>query len=298
MPSHSHKTEAAAQCELGFQILDTHFAIRGSGRRIPRVLQFLPVGARHAEAPRHHHVIELHDRGHCYEIKCGGSPPEVEFGRAGVFGTLVRKIGDSALDSAAPGVSLLAGSADLAGRRVLFAGESRFMESSLALRLIMDGHNVESDTYTYVNGSGCRGLAFRIMAGNVTQRDVPEFWPLPPTVPRLIDEWGVQSCGVTPADLGAPWRVAHRPIDAVFFLEVNIGGETRVMPRQSREAIEMLIRDAVAWRASTANWIGPLVSALRGVRYYRLTVGGVAEAARAMTATMANPRPPPAIESI
>lgn len=270
-----------------FQVLTTRFTVTAVGARAVAALRFLPTEAVHATPPRHERRINIVHRNDCYEISFDDRSPRQEYDTVIAMEWLHEHLTETALEGHGRGVALAAGSAVVAGRRVLFAGGNRVARTRLALRLLFDSHNVESDRYSLIDGDGGSGLPFRFALAAESLSMIPELRSVPPSVPSFVNEGDQRMHLFSPADFGFAAPVTWSPIDAVFNLDVNMGGDTRVATARRPEALEQLISDGITWRPTQGDWIGPLAATVGRAMTYRLFYGDVAAAGRLVAATAA-----------
>jgi len=263
-----------------FQILTTRFTVTAVGSRAVAALRVLPSGLVHDTPPRRHRAIAITHRDGRYEIAFDGRPRREEYDAHIAMQWMLQELTETALDDHGRGAALSAGSAIVGGRRVLFAGGGRATRTQLALRLLLDGHDVESDRYSLLDGDGGAGLPFRFALSDSLFDRFPELGSVPPSAPFIVDEQDYAVYLFSPSDFGLKSRVTWGPVDAVFLLDVNWGGDTRVASVPRLDVLETLVPGCVAWRPPRGNWIGPLTAALGRAKTYRLYYGDTAVAGR------------------
>jgi len=268
------------ECRAEFQILTTRFTVAAVGSKAVATLRFLPSGIVYDLPPRRQRNIAMTHREVQYEIAIDDGPPREEGDAALAMQWLHEVSTKSALEDHGQGVALSAGSAVVDGRRILFAGGDRLTRTCLAMRLLLDGHDVESDRYSLIDGDGGTGLALRLPLVETALAEIPELKSVPPSVPSVVDERDFRVYLFSPTDFGLESRVTRGPVDAIFLLDVNRGGDTRIASARRLDVLEALVPDGVAWRPPEGDWIGPLTAAVGQAKTYRLFYGDVAAAER------------------
>jgi hypothetical protein len=275
-----------------FQILDTRFDVRGEGAAAGRLLQFFPVGAHHETPPSAARTLVVRHHDGRYDVSEEGRPLRTERNLAMGVSWIGRYCARRAMEFGGRGAAMSAGCAVVKGRRVMFAGDGRLVRTLLALHLLRDGHDVESDWRTVVDDDGVRGVANRFIATETALGLLPDLDVIPPTTPAFEDDDGRRLFGFSPLDFGRGWRISNGAIDAVFLLESNFGGQTRVARWPAHEITTMLLNSCVVWRSEGPSWLPVLMSAIARARTYRLFIGDIGEAgcllASAATSSGAN----------
>src|SRR5690606_30982881 len=85
-----------------------------------------------------------------------------------------------------------------------------------------------------------------------------------------------------PALAGRPWRIDSAPLDDVFILEQNHGGQTRLAECPKYEAVQRVMSQCRPPVDGRPGWIGELARAVDRARTCVLYNGGVAATADAI----------------
>jgi hypothetical protein len=91
---------------------------------------------------------------------------------------------------------------------------------------------------------------------------------------------------VSPRLLGIDWRIGLGPVDAVFFLEPNHGGQPRVEEMARTRMVELAISQARLPDAQDRRWLGPLCAMLNRAGAYKLIVGDLDKTAKILLRTL------------
>lgn len=140
-----------------------------------------------------------------------------------------------------PHVRIHAGCAAVAGKRVLIVGEKEAGKTTLILRLIQDGVVVNGDETVLVTADG-QSWPFprRFHVRPTTFSLIPELTERQEEFPVSLLSDGGKVYGVAPTDLGREWAIVPAPIDTLFFLKKNHGGETCAQEISDEEAFRQL----------------------------------------------------------
>ncbi|HEY2889495.1 MAG TPA: hypothetical protein VGJ31_02655 [Dongiaceae bacterium] len=170
-------------------------------------------------------------------------------------------------------VMLHAACGRLAGKRFLLIGDSGTGKTTLILQLAALGVAVEGDEIAVVMPGGIAALPRRF---HVKSRSLTELPWLPPGSERQpFYESGPGSYvfAVSPRALGYDWEIRHSPIDAVFYLEANHGGQPRLEELARYRMVELAMQQLRLPDARDRSWLAPLCAALNHATAHRLIVG-------------------------
>jgi len=142
--------------------------------------------------------------------------------------------------------------ATVGSRRLMMLGNSGVGKSTLSLRLMLAGHEVEGDELALERCGVVVALprAFHVKEG--IERHVPELASLFDSLPRMI-EGNVRA--LEPSRLGLAWSAKLGAVDDVIWIDHNHGAETTLERRPPVRAIRRLIRAAPGWGEDRATLI-------------------------------------------
>lgn len=272
-------SSGSSSCEL--QLLGTRFVVQGAGDGVDAILDWLPRGAVHDDSPQTECRIDVRRDGPAYLVRIDDGPPHEER-NAGVTAEWVYvQLYERALENHGRGAVLEAACLELDGRRLLVAGALASGRNRLALELLRRGARLESDRLTLVDADGACGVALSFLQDESDR----EGDPLCRDLPCIRNSAGDRMLALQPRHAGADWRIRHGPVDAIFSLDHNRGGQTRSAPQRKLEMVEELMHRGLAWRSSRPDWIPAIGGLVESADCWRLFYGDPAAAVDAIRAT-------------
>jgi len=190
--------------------------------------------------------------------------PTVEDARDEIYVRMHRRAFEFA--SLAGWVRLHCVTLDVDDRRVLIAGPSGIGKTTLALRLLADGLDVQGDESALVRAGGSIAVprAFHVKEGS--RPLVPELADLIDRQPHLHDVRLLD-----PRLVRTRWSLREAPVDHVVVLERG-DGPVRCAPADAGDVLEVLVREAFLVTESKSTLVGTLAAVARRGGH-RLTVG-------------------------
>jgi hypothetical protein len=167
------------------------------------------------------------------------------------------------------------------GRRLLLAGTKGAGKSTLVLRLIAAGYEMEGDEHVFVDSGGviARPRACRVKQGSL------EYLPgkmaeVTAASPYCTNWDGERVFNVDPRGYGSSWRIEQGQVDRIFVLRPNHGGYSSLRPIQPSALVEFMMSET-GWRE---NGLGGNVAALAklagSAKGFDLSLGDHASAIR------------------
>ena len=170
-------------------------------------------------------------------------------------------------------VMLHAACGRFAGRRFLLIGDSGAGKTTVILQLAALGVAVEGDEIAVVMPSGIAALPRRFHVKSRSPTELPWLPPGSERQPFYEGTPGSYIFAVSPRALGYDWEIRHGPIDAVFYLEANHGGQPRLEELARTRMVELAMQQLRLPDARDRSWLAPLCAALNHASAYRLIVG-------------------------
>jgi energy-coupling factor transporter ATP-binding protein EcfA2 len=158
-------------------------------------------------------------------------------------------------------------------RRFLLIGDSGTGKTTLILHLAALGVAVEGDEIAVVMPGGVAALPRRF---HVKSRSLTELPWLPPGSERqpFYESFpGSYVFAVSPRSLGYDWEIRHGPIDAVFYLDANHGGQPRLEELPRTRMVELAMQQLRLPDSRDRSWLAPFCAALNRATAHRLIVG-------------------------
>jgi energy-coupling factor transporter ATP-binding protein EcfA2 len=183
-------------------------------------------------------------------------------------------------------VHLHAASGHHEGRRFLLIGESGAGKTTLILHLASLGAGVEGDEIAVMTPEGVAALPRRFHVKSDSLGELPWLHAVVEASPHHDNGDGSFVFAVSPRQLGVDWQIMLAPIDAVFFLEPNHGGQPRVEEMARTRMVELAMSQARLPDALDRRWLGPLCAMLNRAGAYKLIVGDLDKTAKMLLRTL------------
>jgi hypothetical protein len=158
-------------------------------------------------------------------------------------------------------------------RRVLIAGRQAAGKTTLALRLVQAGYDLEGDEHVFVENDG---VIARPRACRVKETSLPLLPGAAETIvasPFCIDYYGRRTFNVDPRAIGGSWQIAKGSADCIIVLQPNHGGYSSLRPMNSLALSHALISELgppEIDRGASVGAIARLASVSKG---YDLSLG-------------------------
>lgn len=230
-------------------------------------------------------AVRLEERA--YRIMEGSSELAVAYDPVTAMGRLYSACYARANAALPSGTVLLhAASGHHGGRRFLLIGESGAGKTTLILHLARLGASVEGDEIAVMTPEGVAALPRRFHVKSDSLAELPWMHAIVEASPFHDNGDGSFVFAVSPRLLGIDWRIGLGPVDAVFFLEPNHGGQPRVEEMARTRMVELAISQARLPDAQDRRWLGPLCAMLNRAGAYKLIVGDLDKTAKILLRTL------------
>ena len=143
-------------------------------------------------------------------------------------------------------VTLHGALATVNGRRTLLLGSKGAGKTTLALRLLYQGHQVEGDEMVFVRRGSAVALPRPFHIKPRTEQQVPEIASLLNGLPRVLNGPNVVTA-FDPAKANFAWTIRLGPIDRLVWLVPNHGGVTALTKKLSFEAVHRIVENTFGW---------------------------------------------------
>ncbi len=161
-----------------------------------------------------------------------------------------------------------AATVDVDGTRVLLVGPSGVGKTTLALRMLFDGHAVQGDESVLVKGAASIAAPRGFHVKHGTFPLVPELAAFVDALPRTGDV-----CVLDPSSVGRPWALREAPVGHVVKVD-DRGSTPSCEPAPLGEALEALVGEAFMVTESKAELVARLTAVVARTRTHRLRVAG------------------------
>jgi hypothetical protein len=272
---------ASPLIERRFQLLALEVAIATNCPILDRQLDYLVVDARQRFAISSHVRYEAILADKKYRIFEDGRELGIEHDAVAALECLYRSSYAKANEKLPPGtVFLHAACGRMDGRRFLLIGESGTGKTTLILHLARHGVSMEGDEIAVVMPAGVVALPRRFHVKSESLTDLPWLEAGVERPPFLENGHGSYVFGVSPAQLGHAWEIRCGPIDAVFYLEPNHGGQPRIEDIPRYRMVELAMSQTRLPDRRDRSWLGPLCAMLDRATAHKLVVGHLDKTAK------------------
>ena len=193
-----------------------------------------------------------------------------------IYGRVYRRVLDRCILS---GWVVLHGAvATINGSRTLFLAHKGSGKTTLAARLLYSGHAVEGDEMVLVRDGQVLALPRRFHFKPDIERHVPELSGAVKPLPKAMSGT-LEISAFDPSESGFDWKIGIGPVDRVFWIEKNHGGETSIAQQSSFATIQCILEASLGW-GEARDVLVANATRLGRAGGYVLTLGNVEEAAR------------------
>jgi hypothetical protein len=216
--------------------------------------------------------------GSRYRIIEEGGEPREELTSSGVVQYLHRRVFLLSIEDRPQSLVLHTACLRNGGRRILLVGTEGAGKTTLTLRLMLAGYQIEGDENVFIDG---RGVIARPRALRVKERalaHLPEIAERIAAAPFLTDLYGRKIYNLSPGMVGAPWQIQEGAVDLLVLLRPNHGGASSLR----RLGALAVGRELLAEIAFPETGRGAAVAALAGLtaraRAFDMSLGNSSQA--------------------
>jgi hypothetical protein len=275
MPSTLAASDAGV-VERCFQLLAVDVRIRTDCQRLDRRLDALVQDARQDYPLSASLDFDVRRRDGQYHIQGDSGEARTEFDVDAAFTFLYRACYARATEALpASSVFLHAACGSHAGRRFLLVGDSGVGKTTLIMRVAHEGGLVESDDLVILQPNGLVGLPRRFNVKEGSLALLPWLAAGLDRIPSFSSGYQARTYSFAPSEWGFPWHLRNAPIDAVFYLDPNHGGQPRISELPRYHMAQLAIGEARIFDQRNRGWIAELCSLLDRAACFRLVVGGL-----------------------
>lgn len=158
-------------------------------------------------------------------------------------------------------------------KRILIAGSRGAGKTTLALRLLRVGYELEGDEHVFLDPDGAiaRPRACRVKEPSLAQ--LPDIADIITTSPSYVDVRGVRIFNVDPVRVGGAWRIRKGPVDCVVVLHPNHGGYSSLRPMPAMMAAQALMAEIGMRGIERGVAIGAVAGLVNRARGFDLSLG-------------------------
>jgi len=165
-------------------------------------------------------------------------------------------------------------------RRVLMVGRQASGKTTLALRLVQAGYDLEGDEHVFVEDDG---VTARPRACRVKETSLPLLPAAAEAIaasPVHVDYYGRRTFNIDPRMIGGSWRIEKGRADCIVVLQPNHGGYSSLRPMQPLALSQALVSELGAREIDRAASIGAVARLATVGKGYDLSLGDHATAIR------------------
>lgn len=166
------------------------------------------------------------------------------------------------------------------GRRFLLAGAKGAGKSTLTLRLIAAGFEIEGDEHVFVENGRviARPRACRVREAALAY--LPEMAAAVEASPVYQNYDGQRIFNVDPRALGSGWRIEEGAVDHIFALRPNHGGYSSIRPMAPSGMIQFLMSETGWPDTDRGRAVAALAALASSAKAFDLSLGDHATAIR------------------
>jgi hypothetical protein len=180
-----------------------------------------------------------------------------------------------------PQASLLhAAAVRRANQRVLLVGSESAGKTTLALRLLQNGFDLESDEHVFLEEDGiiARPRGCRVKENSLGL--LPVIAGTIGAAPVYVDDYGRRTFNVDPRLIGGSWRITKGPVDAVIMLQPNHGGYSSLRPLPALAVAQALMSELGLRDSGRSTSIRAVAQLVSRAKLYDLSLGDHATAVK------------------
>jgi len=158
-------------------------------------------------------------------------------------------------------------------RRILLVGSESVGKTSLALRLVQSGFDLEGDEHVFVEEDGviARPRCCRVKETSLAL--LPALAATIAAAPVYVDDYGRRTFNVDPRLIGGAWRIAKGPVDAVILLQPNHGGYSSLRPIPPLAVAQAMMSEFGLRDTGRNASIGAVARLVSSAKAYDLSLG-------------------------
>jgi hypothetical protein len=171
-------------------------------------------------------------------------------------------------------------------RRLLLAGSKSAGKTTLALRLVQAGYEIEGDEHVLIDHAGvmARPRACRVKESALAL--LSDISSIIARAPSYTDETNGTIFNLDPSALGAPWRIEWGRADCVIVLRPNHGGASSIRPLPPSALVQALMSDIGLRETGHGASLAALAALATRAKAFDLSLGDHDGALRCVTAAM------------
>jgi hypothetical protein len=172
-------------------------------------------------------------------------------------------------------------------RRLLLVGSKGTGKTTLTLRLVRAGYEVEGDENVFIGRDGVivRPRGLRVKEASLPL--IPEIAPIIARAPRFLDYRRQAIYNIDPRRIGASWRIEEGRVDVVILLRANHGGTSSIRQLPPLEVVQELMGEIGLPPTGRGAAVAAIAAVFSQARGFDLSLGDHVSAIRCIDRAMA-----------
>jgi hypothetical protein len=279
---------AAVDFEVIARTLRRRIALRTTDLAVYEAMQYLACDPEIEGYPARHSVIRIdRDRG-VYRIVENDRILHEQVHPRAVVEYLFGQLFEQSLQDDPKAPLIHAACLRRHNRRLLLVGDKGAGKTTLTLRLMLAGYDVEGDENVFVFGEAAVVRPRALHVKQPALRLLPELADAISRRPYLEDYLGQRIYNVDPRCLGSSWQIRHAPIDLVILLRANHGGYSSIRPVPPLALVRDIMLETGLPPSERGAAIGAVIAMCARAKGFDLSLGDHAGAIRCIDAACAS----------
>jgi hypothetical protein len=279
---------AAADFEVIARTLRRRIALRTTDLAVYEAMRYLECDPEIQGYPARHLVLRVEtDRGVYRIVENGRILHQQVNPRAIVEYLYGHLFGESLQDD--PEAPLIHGAClRRNNRRLLLVGAKGTGKTTLTLRLMLAGYDIEGDenVFVFADAAVARPRALHVKQAALPL--LPELADMISRRPYLEDYLGQRIYNVDPRCVTSSWQIRHAPIDLVILLRANHGGYSSIRPVPPLALVREIMTEAGLPPSQRGAAIGAVIAMCARAKGFDLSLGEHAGAIACIDAVCAS----------
>jgi hypothetical protein len=159
------------------------------------------------------------------------------------------------------------------GQRILIAGSRGAGKTTLTLRLVQSGYEMEGDEHVFIDPDGVIARPRACRVKNTSLPLLPDLAPIIAAAPSYQDVQGRLIFNLEPTAIGSPWRIEKGSVDCVIILRPNHGGYSSIRSIPPMMAAQALLSEIGMRDLDRGASIGAVAALVGRARTFDLSLG-------------------------
>jgi hypothetical protein len=254
--------------------------MRTTDREVFEAIRFLHCEPEIVAAPKAETVLVIEPLQGRYRVLEEGQEVDEDVGVRSLVDRLHSRLYTSSLGDRPQAGLLHAASLRRGGRRLLIAGAAAAGKTTLALRLIRSGYDLEGDEHVFLEEDGviARPRGCRVKEGSLAL--LPEVAKVMSSLPVYVDHLGRRIFNVDPRTIGGSWRIEKGEVACLIVLRPNHGGRSSLRPLAPLGLAQALMSEMGLREVGRRASIGAIAGFVNRTRGFELSLGDHESAVR------------------